>query len=97
VFSLVGPKRYDLPWQVLEKQGFVAEARCFEVRVPFTGKDRDRYELADENEKFRMASENPEKLDVVRTLVRATRDDNVLIIGTYLDQLQNSRASSARR
>ncbi|MCB9672965.1 MAG: helicase-associated domain-containing protein [Alphaproteobacteria bacterium] len=88
VFSLVGPKRYDLPWQVLEKQGFVAEAQCFEIRVPFTGRERDRYEAADANQKFRMASENPLKVDVVEQLVKRHRNDNVLIIGTYLDQLE---------
>ncbi|MFT4622362.1 MAG: DNA excision repair protein ERCC-3 [Myxococcota bacterium] len=87
VFSLVGPKRYDLPWQLLEKQGFVAEARCFEVRVPFRPRDRDLYEISNENKKFRLASENPVKRDVVRTLVQRHRDDNVLIIGTYLGQL----------
>ncbi len=88
VFSLVGPKRYDLPWQVLEKRGFVAEAKCFEVRVPFTRKDRDHYERATEMEKFRLASENPRKLDAVRDLIDRHDSDNVLIIGTYLDQLR---------
>ncbi len=87
VFSLVGPKRYDLPWQLLEKQGFVAEARCFEVRVPFTKKDRDRYEKSDANKKFRMASENPVKVDVVEEICKKHADDNILIIGTYLEQL----------
>ena len=69
VFSLVGPKRYDLPWQILETQGFVAEARCFEIRTPFRPADRDAYEDADEMKKFRLASENPEKIDVVKDLV----------------------------
>ena len=46
VFSLVGPKRYDLPWQLLEKRGFVAEARCYEMRVPLDGPDRETYESA---------------------------------------------------
>jgi DNA excision repair protein ERCC-3 len=87
VFSLVGPKRYDLPWQVLEKRGFVAEAKCFEIRVPFTRADMAAYEKADENEKFRLASENPKKIGVVRDLMLRHADDNVLIIGTYLDQL----------
>ncbi len=87
VFSLVGPKRYDLPWQILERQGFVAEARCHEVRVPFTKKDRVAYEDASETEKFRMASENPVKLKVVRELAKKHVKDNVLVIGTYLDQL----------
>jgi DNA excision repair protein ERCC-3 len=87
VFSLVGPKRYDLPWQLLEKQGFVAEAKCFEVRVPFSDSDREAYETASEMGKFRLASENPVKRDVVKTLVERHKDDLVLIIGTYLSQL----------
>ncbi len=87
VFSLVGPKRYDLPWQLLEKRGFVAEAHCYEVRVPFSRRDRMRYENANANEQFRMASENDAKLDVVEALVQRHQEDNVLIIGTYLTQL----------
>jgi DNA excision repair protein ERCC-3 len=88
VFSLVGPKRYDLPWQFLEKKGFVAEARCFEVRVNFSEEDRERYENMSETNKFRSASENPKKVQVVQTLVERHKDDLVLIIGTYLDQLK---------
>lgn len=88
VFSLVGPKRYDLPWQLLEKRGFVAEAKCFEIRVPFQRRDRATYEAADEMEKFRLASENPLKLGVVEDLVRRHEDDQILVIGTYLGQLQ---------
>jgi len=88
VFSLVGPKRYDLPWQVLEKAGYVAEARCYEFRVALSARDRVKYELAAEMEKFRIASENPVKLDVVRELVGKHANDNILIIGTYLDQLR---------
>ncbi len=92
VFSLVGPKRYDLPWQVLEKRGFVAEARCYEVRVPLTQAMRRTYELAEEGEKFRLASENPVKVDVVRAMADRHKNDQVLIIGTYLDQLQQLAA-----
>ncbi|MGC6491923.1 MAG: DNA repair helicase XPB [Myxococcota bacterium] len=88
VFSLVGPKRFDLPWQYLEKRGFVAEARCYEVRVPFGRKARAQYEDADEMSKFRMASENPAKLDVVADLIDRHSEDNLLIIGTYLGQLK---------
>ena len=92
VFSLVGPKRYDLPWQLLEKQGFVAEAHCYEVRVPFSHKDRDEYEEANATRQFRLASENPVKLDVVRSLVQRHSDDLILIIGTYLTQLKEIAA-----
>ncbi len=88
VFSLVGPKRYDLPWQLLEKRGFVAEARCHEVRVPLSRRMRARYERANENEKFRLASENPAKISAVKSLIKRHREDNILIIGTYLGQLR---------
>jgi len=87
VFSLVGPKRFDLPWQVLEKAGWVAEATCHEVRVPFSHKDFVRYDNASATERFRLASENPAKIDVALDLVDRHQEDNILIIGTYLDQL----------
>ena len=96
VFSLVGPKRYDLPWQLLERQGFIADTTCHEVRVPFTNGQRGVYERAKELEKFRLASENPAKITVLRTLLERHREDNVLIIGTYLDQLREiARAINA--
>lgn len=88
VFSLVGPKRFDLPWQLLEKQGFVAEALCHEVRVPFAPREREQYERASETGRFRLASENPAKVQVVHDLVQRHPDDHILIIGTYLSQLK---------
>ncbi|MBN2799358.1 MAG: DEAD/DEAH box helicase [Deltaproteobacteria bacterium] len=88
VFSLVGPKRYDLPWQLLEQQGYVAEAMCHEIRVGQTQRVQVAYDMAQEAEKFRLASENPSKMGVVRELVLKHADDFVLIIGTYLDQLR---------
>lgn len=92
VFSLVGPKRYDLPWQLLEQQGFVAEAMCHEIRVGQAGRTQVAYDMAAENEKFRLASENPAKMGIVKDLVQKHADDFVLIIGTYLDQLQRISA-----
>jgi DNA excision repair protein ERCC-3 len=87
VFALVGPKRYDLPWQLLQQQGFIADTRCCEVRVPFKNGEAERYEQANENEKFRIASNNPAKMTVIRDLLKRHSDDNVLVIGTYLEQL----------
>ena len=88
VFSLIGPKKYDVPWRVLEKQGFVAEATCFEIRVPFVEDDlRIEYAVADQRRKYRIAATNPAKLLVVQRLAEQHRNDNVLIIGQYLDQL----------
>jgi DNA excision repair protein ERCC-3 len=88
VFSLVGPRRYDMAWQTLEERGFIAEAKCYEVRVPFTAPTQAAYDRAGEGEKFRIASTNPGKLRVLEQLAAQHRDDNVLVIGTYVDQLQ---------
>jgi DNA excision repair protein ERCC-3 len=96
VFSLVGPKRYDLPWQQLESGGFIAEATCYEVRVPFTSRDQQRYEALSAQRKFKEASTNREKMRAIRKLVKQHRKDNILVIGTYIDQLQHiSRAFNA--
>ena len=87
VFALVGPKRYDVPWKELESQGWIAEATCIEVRAPLDESVRMPYAVADPGEKFRLASTNPIKYQVVLDLVALHREDTVLIIGQYLDQL----------
>lgn len=87
VFSLIGPKKYDVPWRVLEKQGWIAEAVCTEIRVPMAEENRMDYAIAERREKFRIASSNPVKLYTVDRLLRRHHDDNVLIIGQYLEQL----------
>lgn len=87
VFCLIGPKRFELPWRVLETQGYIAEARCVEVRVPL-GEDTQRaYDQAGARAKFRVASENPDKLPVVRLIVEAHPEGRILVIGQFLDQL----------
>jgi DNA excision repair protein ERCC-3 len=88
VFSLIGPKKYDVPWKVLEKQGWIAQALCTEVRVRLPDEERYRYAIADKRGKFRIASTNPVKISVCETLVNKHKGDNVLIIGQYLDQLK---------
>ncbi len=88
VFSLIGPKKYDVPWRVLEKQGFIAAAKCSEKRVPFRDDElRLKYALADPREKYKLAATNPAKLDVIENLLEKHRGDQVLVIGQYLDQL----------
>lgn len=89
VFSLVGPRRFDMAWQTLEERGFIAEAKCFEVRVPFENGAAAHYERAREGEKFRLAAVNPVKLKVLGKLLEQHKDDNVLVIGTYLEQLHD--------
>jgi DNA excision repair protein ERCC-3 len=88
VFSLIGPKKYDVPWKVLEKQGWIATATCSEIRVPLGAEDRYTYAVSDKRGKFRTASTNPLKDATVENLVKRHKDDNVLIIGQYLDQLR---------
>jgi DNA excision repair protein ERCC-3 len=87
VFCLIGPKRFDVPWKVLESQGFIAEAHCVELRVPFDEDHRRQYAQAAARAQFRLASENPAKIDVVRQLVERHAGERTLVIGQYLDQL----------
>ncbi len=88
VFGLIGPKRYDVPWRELERQGWIATAECHEIRVGLPDEQRMPYALAEEREKYRMAAENPIKTDVVQELLARHNGDQVLIIGQYLDQLK---------
>ena len=88
VFSLIGPKKYDVPWRELERQGWIATAECHEIRVGMSEDEQLNYALADEREKYRIAAETPEKLDVTRFLAKRHQDDQVLIIGQYIDQLK---------
>ncbi len=88
VFSLIGPKKYDVPWRELERQGWIATAECHEIRTGMTEDEQLNYAIAEEREKYRIAAESPHKLDVVRFLAERHRDDQVLIIGQYIDQLK---------
>jgi len=88
VFTLIGPKRYDVPWKLLERQGFIAPASCTEVRVPMEDHARSRYAVADRRQKFRLASENSRKLDTLMRVLKRHDGDHVLVIGQYLRQLQ---------
>jgi DNA excision repair protein ERCC-3 len=88
VFSLIGPKKADIPWRVLEKQGWIATALCTEVRVSLDDELRLEYAVAELREKFRLASVNPAKEKVVAALLERHLDDNVLVIGQYLEQLE---------
>ncbi|WP_455381555.1 helicase-related protein, partial [Salinispira pacifica] len=87
VFSLVGPKRYDVPWKELEAKGWIAEANCYEIRVDLPDDLKIDYATADKRKKFRIASENPVKLDIARQIIDNHREDAILVIGQYLDQL----------
>lgn len=88
VFSLIGPKKIDVPWKELEKKSWIAEATCTEIRVPMRSLMRTSYSIADDREKFRLSSENPEKLRIIGTLLHRHKGDQILIIGQYLEQLR---------
>jgi DNA excision repair protein ERCC-3 len=86
-FSLIGPKRYDVPWKDLERKGFIAEAYCREIRIPLPEREQVRYAVAEPREKHRLAAENGAKYEAVRQLVANHPDEPVLVIGQFLDQL----------
>jgi DNA excision repair protein ERCC-3 len=87
VFSLIGPKRYDVPWKDIEQQGYIAPADCVEVRVDLPDGDRLSYAMAEDTDRYRLAASTPEKMAVVERLVARHRGDQQLVIGQYLDQL----------
>ncbi|MDD3790129.1 MAG: DNA repair helicase XPB [Sphaerochaetaceae bacterium] len=88
VFSLVGPKRYDVPWSELESQGWIAEAICTEIRVPLPEDLEIPYAIGTKREKYRIASENRLKIEIVKELIANHSEDFILVIGQYLDQLK---------
>ena len=88
VFSLVGPKRFDVPWKELEHSGWISEAECVEVRLDLPSSKEIQYAVASQREKYRIASENPVKDSVVLQLVKRLPEDKILVIGQYLSQLE---------
>jgi len=87
VFSLIGPKRFDAPWKEIEAQGFISPAACFEVRIDLPQSERLQYAAAADDERYRLAATAPAKLDVVRQLVARHAGERILVIGQYLDQI----------
>lgn len=87
VFSLVGPKRYDVPWKELERDRWIATAECVEVRIDLPAYQEIDYAVAGTREKHKIASMNPEKLPVVSQIIKKFPDDKILVIGQYLQQL----------
>lgn len=89
VFSLIGPKKYDIPWRILEQQGWIAKANCNEIRVPMIPEVKMQYAVAEMRDKIRIASCNPEKIKVLQQLLEyhCEDGDRILVIGQYLEQL----------
>ena len=88
VFALIGPKRCDVPWKVLEGQGWIAKARCVEVRVPMPEDLMSRYYASPKRSMFRVASENPDKAEQVKRILALHPGEPALVIGMYVDQLK---------
>ncbi|MGH3853771.1 MAG: DNA repair helicase XPB [Pseudonocardiaceae bacterium] len=88
VFSLIGPKRYDAPWRDIESQGWIAPADCVEVRVTLTDAERLRYATAEADERYRVCSTARSKVPVVETIMERHPNEPTLVIGAYLEQLE---------
>ena len=87
VFSLIGPKRFDVPWKEIESQGYIAPAECIEIRATLSEAERLAYATAEVEDKYRMCATTATKTKVVQTLVEKHADDQVLVIGQYITQL----------
>lgn len=87
VFSLVGPKRYDVPWKELERNNWIAKAECIEVRLDLPESQEIEYAVSQARIKHRISSENPIKIDVTKQIISRFPEDKILVIGQYIEQL----------
>ncbi|MCG6879152.1 MAG: helicase-associated domain-containing protein [Deltaproteobacteria bacterium] len=90
VFALIGPKKVDVPWKEMEQQGWIAKARCCEIRIPLPEDLRMTYAVANKRKKFRIASENPSKQKLIREIMARHKGKQILLIGMYIDQLKDA-------
>lgn len=88
VFSLIGPKCFDIPWREVERKGWIAQTKCIEIRVPLLEQTRMDYARAEKRERFRIAAENPMKQKAILELLQIHVEESILIIGQYVEQLQ---------
>jgi DNA excision repair protein ERCC-3 len=93
VFSLIGPKRYDVPWRDIEAQGWIAPAECTEVRVTLTDNERLLYATAEPEERYKLCSTAHTKMPVVQAILDKHPGEPTLVIGAYLDQLDELGAA----
>lgn len=87
VFSLIGPKRFDAPWKDIEAQGYIAPAKCFEIRVPLPDEARMQYAIADQDTRFRIAATADAKISIIKQILKKHESEPTLIIGQYLEQI----------
>ena len=92
VFSLIGPKRFDAPWKEIEAEGYIAPAECFEIRVDLPEQERLDYAIAEQDERYRMAATSKTKIPVIQKLMARHKGEPTLIIGQYLDQIEEVAA-----
>jgi len=88
IFSLVGPKRFDVPWKELEQKGWIAKAYCVEVNVELDKTKEIGYSVSTGREKYRIASENKNKIEIVKRILSKHKEDSCLVIGQYISQLE---------
>ena len=88
VFSLIGPKKADVPWKVLENQGWIATAVCTEVHLSLPADRQMAYAVAEPRNKFRVAAENPDKTRIVKQILAEHPDEPALVMGMYLEQIK---------
>jgi DNA excision repair protein ERCC-3 len=88
VFSLLGPKRYDIPWKELEKKNYIAQGICHECKVSLSKGDKSTYFSATKREKPRISGENKNKISIVKELLQKHKNDKILVIGHYIQQLK---------
>ena len=89
VFSLIGPKRYDAAWKDIEAQGFISPAECFEIRIDLPESERYEYAVAEDQERYRIASSTREKERIAKRIIAKHPGESVLVIGQYIDQLES--------
>ena len=92
VFSLIGPKKFEVSWREMEEEGWIAKAVCTEIRTRMDDRRRREYEQAAPKNKYRIAAENPEKLSILKEVLERHREGSVLVIGQYLSQLREAAA-----
>jgi len=90
VFALIGPKKVDVPWKEMEQQGWIAKARCCEIRIPLPKDLGMTYAVANKRGKFRISSENPAKQKLVKEIMARHQGQQILLIGMYIDQLKDA-------
>ncbi len=88
VFALIGPKRYDVPWKVLENKGYIAEAYCTEYRLELSKAEAIKYAHAPKRQQFRIAAENSRKIELTEELIALHEDDQILVIGQFISQVE---------